>query len=93
LDRWWDQGLTLGAREAANNRRPWNWEVDGHGGVFTYYGGDDVMSSAGENSEIYVALRSFWYNKKSWGDLPPWAGDFPRKEKINRFESCSISGE
>jgi hypothetical protein len=22
LDHWWDQGLTLGAREAANNRRP-----------------------------------------------------------------------
>jgi hypothetical protein len=54
-----------------------------------YYGGDDVMSSAGENSEMYVALRSFWYNKKSLGDLPPWAGDFPRKEKINRFGNCS----
>jgi hypothetical protein len=31
-------------------------------------------SSAGKNSEIYVALRSFWYNKKSLGDLPPWDG-------------------
>jgi hypothetical protein len=38
LDRWWYQGLTLGAREAANNQQPWKWEVDGHGGVFIMVG-------------------------------------------------------
>jgi hypothetical protein len=38
LDCLWDQGLTLGAREAANNWWPWKWEVDGHGGVFIMVG-------------------------------------------------------
>jgi hypothetical protein len=46
-----------------------------------YYGGDDVMSSAGENSEIYIALHSFWYDKISWGNYPPHAGNYPLKQE------------
>ena len=39
------------------------------------------MSSVGENSEIYVALRSFSgkYNNKNWGNYPPHAGNYHPK--------------
>jgi hypothetical protein len=80
LDRWWDQGLTLGAREAANNRRPWKWEVNGHGGVFIMVGTMSCpLLEKTVRFEIYVALRTFWYNKKSWGNYPPHAGNYPPK--------------
>jgi hypothetical protein len=43
-----------------------------------------------ENCEIYVALRSFRYSKKSWGNYPPHAGNYPPKgdlETVVRYVS------